>query len=306
MTGNGASSVVGHSNGAVPDDIPNAPTSGTTGEPVAPPSPVRRTKRQQMRHDRDDLSGKTIARIGFGCGAILSVLANWLFTWMPGDTRPPGWHPGVAPQIGSAVWPVVLMLSVEVLLRVRWRPGMWWKTARYGGAGTVAVGSAVISYGHVYHVLMSWGYDSIGAHVGPLAIDGFMVICGFAMLSESTRGQEPPIADLGGNVHARKTFERSDALGDSGDIASDTSDTRADRDATRGDTVPDIDRDSRIRAMHRAGMSTREIGRDIGLHHSTVARIVAPRDGSDSASDTRDGLHLVPGGPASPDARDPQ
>jgi hypothetical protein len=66
-----------------------------------------------------------------------------------------GWSPGIAPQIGSAVWPIGLLLSVEVLSRARWAPGFWWALARYGGAGTVAVGSAVISYGHLHEVLLA-------------------------------------------------------------------------------------------------------------------------------------------------------
>jgi hypothetical protein len=72
---------------------------------------------------------------------------------------------------------------VEVLSRVRWAPGFWWALARYGGAGTVAVGSAVISYGHLHEVLLAWNYGQLGAAVGPLVLDGLMVVSGFALLA---------------------------------------------------------------------------------------------------------------------------
>jgi hypothetical protein len=62
---------------------------------------------------------------------------------------------------------------------------VWWALARYGGAGTVAVGSAVISYGHLHEVLLAWDYGALGAAVGPLVLDGLMVVSGFALLAMS-------------------------------------------------------------------------------------------------------------------------
>src|ERR1041385_7384479 len=79
--------------------------------------------------------------------------------------------------------PIGLLLSVEVLSRVRWHHGRWWRLARVGGAGAVAVGSAVISYGHLRDVLLAWGYGPLGAGVGPLVLDGLMVVSGFALLA---------------------------------------------------------------------------------------------------------------------------
>jgi hypothetical protein len=129
-----------------------------------------------------------VAWLGFVFGSVMSVAANVLHAWLPADERPAEWAPGIAPQVGSAVWPVGLLLSVEVLSRVSWAPGFWWALARYGGAGTVAVGSAVISYGHVREVLLAWNYGPLGAAVGPLVLDGLMVVSGFALLTMS-RGQ---------------------------------------------------------------------------------------------------------------------
>lgn len=127
------------------------------------------------------------AWLGFWFGAVMSVAANVLHAWLPADEMPPGWWPGLAPQVGSAVWPVGLLISVEVLSRARWRRGFLWGLARYVGTGTVAVGSAIISYGHLREVLLAWGYGDLGASVGPLVLDGLMVVSGFALLSMSDR-----------------------------------------------------------------------------------------------------------------------
>jgi hypothetical protein len=77
------------------------------------------------------------------------------------------------------------MLAVEALSRIRWPAGLGWGLARFGGAGTVALGSAVISYGHVRDVLAAWQYNTLAAAVGPLVLDGLMVVCGFALLANS-------------------------------------------------------------------------------------------------------------------------
>lgn len=129
---------------------------------------------------------KIVSWAGFVFGSVMSVAANVLHTWLPAARMPPGWTPGIAAQIGSAVWPIGLLLSVEVLSRVPWRHGWGWALARFGGTGTVAVGSAVISYGHVQQVLAAWGYSTLASHVGPLVLDGLMVISGFALLAMSS------------------------------------------------------------------------------------------------------------------------
>ncbi len=127
--------------------------------------------------------GKFVAWTGFLFGSIVSVAANVLAARIVPDHAPTGWQPNLYAQIGAAVWPLGLLISVEVLSRVRWRRGFLWSLARYGGAGTVALGSAVISYGHIRDVLGSWGYSPLGAGVGPLVVDGLMVVSGFALLA---------------------------------------------------------------------------------------------------------------------------
>ncbi|MGW9307782.1 DUF2637 domain-containing protein [Saccharomonospora azurea] len=132
---------------------------------------------------------RLVAWAGFGFGTVISVAANVLHAWIPPEGAAEAWRPGLAPQIGAAVWPVALLLSVEVLSRVAWPSGWQWAAAKFGGVVAVAAGAAVISYGHIRDVLVHWGYGMAGAHVGPLVVDGLMIVAGFALLALSRGGE---------------------------------------------------------------------------------------------------------------------
>lgn len=129
--------------------------------------------------------GRLVAWAGFIFGSVMSIAANVLHAWLPAGHEPTGWSPGIAPQVGATVWPIGLMLAVEALSRIRWPKGLGWGLARFGGAGAVALGSAIISYGHLRDVLVAWQYGPMAAAVGPLVLDGLMVVCGFALLANS-------------------------------------------------------------------------------------------------------------------------
>jgi hypothetical protein len=143
-------------------------------------------------------SARLVAWAGFVFGSVMSVAANVLHTWLPASDEPPGWSPPVAAQIGAAVWPVGLLLSVEVLSRVPWPRGWQWALARFAGTGAVALGSAVISYGHLHDVLLAWRYPTLAAAVGPLVLDGLMVISGFALLAMSSTSPGDSVARTDG------------------------------------------------------------------------------------------------------------
>ena len=66
-------------------------------------------------------------------------------------------------------------------------PPQLWATARF--AGTVALGSAAISYGHLRSVLLAWQYNTLAATVGPLVLDGLMIVSGFALLAITGTGK---------------------------------------------------------------------------------------------------------------------
>ena len=131
--------------------------------------------------------GRLVAWTGFVFGSVMSVAANVLATWLPAAHEQRGWSPGIPVQVGAAVWPIALLIAVEVLSRIKWPSGFLWSLVRYGGAGTVAIASALISYEHLRAVLVAWNYGAIPAAVGPLVLDGLMVVAGFGLLSMSDR-----------------------------------------------------------------------------------------------------------------------
>jgi hypothetical protein len=136
-------------------------------------------------------------------GSLVSIGGNLLAARIPPKPAPPGWSPDVWAQVGSTVWPVALLISVEVLSRTIWPKTLLSRAVRYVGVGAVALFSAVISYQHIQAVLISWNYEGLSAGVGPLAVDGLMVVSGAAMVLGSTavtaildevRDQRAPVA----------------------------------------------------------------------------------------------------------------
>ena len=112
---------------------------------------------------------------GFGLGTLASIAANVAHAQ---DT--------IGAKLAGAFVPVALIIAVEVMCRPIWqRPGWQWQLARYGGTGLVALVTAVMSYGHMHGLLLSYDESPLNAAIGPLAVDGLMVISGFAILAMS-------------------------------------------------------------------------------------------------------------------------
>jgi hypothetical protein len=148
-------------------------SAGETGEPLA--NPIRRASATR--------GGKAYSVIGFVAGAVVSVAFNVLAARIPPEHAPASWQPNLAAEVGAVVWPLFLLIAVEVISRVPWPKGWGWMLARIAGVVAVALVGAVISYQHIEAVLLTWGYNPLSAGVGPLAVDGLMVVSGFGMLA---------------------------------------------------------------------------------------------------------------------------
>lgn len=129
---------------------------------------------------RGDGTGRGWASVAFGLGVAVSVAANVAHTYyIPGASgRPP-----VGAQLAAAFYPLALLLVVEILARTPWPSSPWWTVARFGGASVVAGVAAVVSYRHMSALLAAYGEDALTARIGPLAVDGLMVVASFALLA---------------------------------------------------------------------------------------------------------------------------
>lgn len=120
-----------------------------------------------------------MAWCALGLGVVASIAANvghTVYVVMPGSVS-------AAAVAGAAFWPVSLAIAVEVMARVSWPSGVGYAVARFAGVGAVAAVAAVISYRHMAGLLAYWGEDSLSAHLGPLGVDGLILVGGFALLA---------------------------------------------------------------------------------------------------------------------------
>jgi hypothetical protein len=178
-----------------PETVPAEPVEAPAQAPEAAeqPEPVSAERPARPR-------GWLVAWLSFVVGGLVSVAANiahtlyptaaQLATWTAAGNPADTWAPSPGAMAFAAFWPIALILSVEVLTRVSWRPGFLFGLARYGGTTLVATVAAVMSYRHMSGLLAIWGEDAWGAHIGPLAVDGLMVVAAAALLTMS-RTEKP-------------------------------------------------------------------------------------------------------------------
>lgn len=197
-------------------DTSARPSASASARPPAPPSPTgtasardigtvgasigKAEQRTSARPGNAVPAGaRLVAWTGFLFGAAVSVLANILQAWIP-PSLPEGadpikwaaaWAPSIAEQAYGAAFPLILLLSVEGVARIPWPRGKGWVAVRVIGGVVVALGSGVISYSHLHGLLISFRYDWLSAALGPLVIDGLMLVCGFGLLaiSQVARGK---------------------------------------------------------------------------------------------------------------------
>jgi hypothetical protein len=130
------------------------------------------------------LSGRRWAYIGATLGGTVSIAANIAHSYVP----PTGvavqdWSPNIGAVIGAVFWPVALFVATEILTRVAWPRGLGWQLLRWLGMLPVAAVAALVSYRHLSGLLAFYGEESIVCVLGPLAVDGLMVMATGAILA---------------------------------------------------------------------------------------------------------------------------
>ncbi|GIL30443.1 hypothetical protein [Actinocatenispora comari] len=128
--------------------------------------------------------GRGWAYIGALLGGAVSVAANIAHSYIPPiHAAAASWSPDTGAVIGSVFWPIALFVAVEILTRIPWPAGKGWTMLRFGGLLPVALVAAVVSYRHLSGLLDHYSEDTLTVTIGPLAVDGLMIMATGALLA---------------------------------------------------------------------------------------------------------------------------
>jgi hypothetical protein len=128
-------------------------------------------------------AGRRWAYIGAALGGTVSIAANVAHSYVPPQGASQDWSPKVGAVIGAMFWPVALFVATEILTRVAWPSGRVWQLLRWAGMLPVAAVAALVSYRHLSGLLAFYGEEPIACVLGPLAVDGLMVMATGAILA---------------------------------------------------------------------------------------------------------------------------
>jgi hypothetical protein len=144
-------------------------------------------------------SGRFYAYLGAISGGAVSVAANVAHSFLPPEDAPLGWRPEIGAVVGAVVWPVFTFIAVEIFIRVAWPKGWSWVLLRWVGLLPVAGVAAFVSYRHLSSLLAHYGEEPIVYYLGPLAVDGLMIMSAGALYagSRAKRAAEAAAAAAG-------------------------------------------------------------------------------------------------------------
>jgi hypothetical protein len=128
-------------------------------------------------------TGRGWAYTGVTLGIAASVAANVAHSYVPPAASPTTWTPYTGAVVGAVFWPVALFVAIEIMARTPWPEQRRWTWLRFGGLTAVATVAAIVSYRHQAGLLAFYGEDSVTTVLGPLAVDGLMVMAAGALLA---------------------------------------------------------------------------------------------------------------------------
>lgn len=142
---------------------------------------------------KPSVSGRGWAYIGAALGGTVSIAANVAHSYVPPADALADWTPQTGAVVGAIFWPVALFVVTEILARVVWPSGKGWMVVRFGGLLPVALVAALVSYKHLAGLLRFYGEDAVTSHLGPLAVDGLMVMATGALMATARRTAAPGV-----------------------------------------------------------------------------------------------------------------
>lgn len=159
-------------------------------------------------------SGRAWGYLGTITGGAVSIAANIAHTYVPPKDQPHGvpYAPQFGAVVGAVFWPCALFIAIEILARTDWPKAGRWVLLRMAGLGPVAVVAAIVSYRHLSALLTYYGEDTITHLIGPLAVDGLMVMATGALIAT-------------GAGHTRSTTAEESTNEDTADVPEGTPDT---------------------------------------------------------------------------------
>jgi len=122
------------------------------------------------------MSGQKWTRFTLVAMLLVSISANVGHTLLA-QSAIPTW----LRMTGAVIWPLIVFLAIEVLVRTDWGVGFI-----HGAIRAVilapAIPAAITSYEHMHAVLLSMGERPFIAAIGPGAVDLLMIGCTLALL----------------------------------------------------------------------------------------------------------------------------
>lgn len=124
-----------------------------------------------------------VAYVSLGVGAGLSMAGNLADTYR---TRGAG-QVDALDKILALAWPALVILAIEMFVSERWKRSAMFQIWRWTGCLAIGSMAMVASWTHLHDLLASRGQLAIVAILGPLAIDGMVIMATGLILS--SRGQ---------------------------------------------------------------------------------------------------------------------
>ncbi|MDQ1675712.1 MAG: hypothetical protein QOC93_856 [Actinomycetota bacterium] len=248
-------------------------------------------------------AGRGWAYGGLLLGGAVSIAANVAHSYVPPPGAGAGWAPHGGAVVSAVFWPVLLLVAVEVMARTPW-PGGWQSIAlRFAGLPPVALVAALVSYRHMAGLLGFYGEDTLTAALGPLAVDGLMVMATGALIATSPARTPHPALDTRPDTGtAQHTAPDTDTAPDMTADPDPWPEPDTEPAVTSQNDPADGARPSRVDAssgtaaavarLHAAdpGLSAAAIAVRLGVSDRTVRRHLARLT-------ARPPLHLLPAGP---------
>ena len=175
------------------------------------------TKGNAMSHTTTSnaASGRGWGYAGALLGGLVSIAANVAHSYVPPAGASAAWRPPLGDVVGAVFWPIALFVAIEILARTAWPNGARWVVVRFLGLLPVAVVAAIVSYGHLSGLLSHYGESTLTAHLGPLAVDGLMVMASSALMATAP-GRTPDTATVAaGQAKSVEADTTPDTIADS-------------------------------------------------------------------------------------------